>query len=383
MPHPAAALAAWQRAARDPGALGKPLEAAIAFFNPGMAREWSVLHEAELRLDLSAASGKPRWHAVVPRDDGTIAAAVTAQRLTEGGEEPPFGEQASALAVERLGPPGAIVATQLADAVILGSSREELMRALRRIRSGGGAELASPAANAEGLVKVGALDRLDSGMLFVFDPAQLWLSRDSGVARRRVAALFRGLECRRLQGCVALTGDRLALEVTMLIDRSIPKQSPPAATATVERGWLERVPSAGVLGVVSVAFEPSAGFWTSAFALADGVDRADPARADLLPLRSRLDLLATAAGVRLEVDLWPHLRGLTASVMGTAEQPGIPTGALLILHVDTDAAADRLAAEVLPRLGTLLTGRKRPEQRPGVVANGPPGRPATRSGWGR
>ena len=37
-PHPAAALAAWKRATRDPNQLGKPLEAVISFFNPEMVR---------------------------------------------------------------------------------------------------------------------------------------------------------------------------------------------------------------------------------------------------------------------------------------------------------------------------------------------------------
>jgi len=119
--------------------------------------------------------------------------------------------------------------------------------------------------------------------------------------------------------------------------------------------------------VVSVAFEPSAAFWSSAFALADRVERADPARAALAPLRSRVDLLAKAAGVSLEADLWPHVRGLTGCIMGSREQPGTSTGALLVLHVDGDAAAERVATEVLPRLGTLVTGKKRPGERSGAA----------------
>src|SRR4051794_28556134 len=37
--HPAEALAAWKRGSREPNRLGKPLEALIAAFNPGMADE--------------------------------------------------------------------------------------------------------------------------------------------------------------------------------------------------------------------------------------------------------------------------------------------------------------------------------------------------------
>ena len=59
VPHPAAALSAWKRSTRDPGRLGKPLEAVIALFNPEMAPEWRVLDDAELRLDFSAADGMP------------------------------------------------------------------------------------------------------------------------------------------------------------------------------------------------------------------------------------------------------------------------------------------------------------------------------------
>jgi len=350
-PHPAAALAAWKRATRDPNQLGKPLEAVIAVFNPEMAREWGLLHEAELRLDFNADGGKPRWYAVVPRDDGTIAAAVTAQRLTDGGEEPPLGEIGSGLGVERLGPPGAMVATRFGETMILGSSRDELMRALRRIQG-----------------NAGALDRLDSGLLFVLDPGRLTVPGDGSLALRRAALLFRGLECRRLQGSVALEGERLALEVTTNLDRDARTQPPAAPMAAVEPRWLELVPSAGVMGVVSLAFEPSAAFWTAAFAVADRVDRADPARAELAPLRGRLNLLAAAAGATLEADLWPHLRGVTASIMRDAEQPGVPTGALLVLHIDAEAAAERLATDVLPRLGTLVTGNRRPEERPGAAA---------------
>src|SRR5262245_61435148 len=66
-PHPAAALTAWKRATRNPGQLGKPLEAVIALINPEMAQEWRVLHEAELHLDMDPAEGSPRWFAIIPR----------------------------------------------------------------------------------------------------------------------------------------------------------------------------------------------------------------------------------------------------------------------------------------------------------------------------
>jgi hypothetical protein len=122
---------------------------------------------------------------------------------------------------------------------------------------------------------------------------------------------------------------------------------------------------------VSLAFEPSASFWDWAFTLADRVERTDPARAELAPLRARINLLAVTAGVRPEVDLWPQLRGLTACIFGDSADPGQPTGALLVMHVDTEAAAARLSTEVLPRLGALFTGKKPGERHSRAAVAGP------------
>ena len=81
-PHPAAALAAWKRSTRDPNQLGKPLEAVISFFNPEMVREWSVFHEARFQLGFDPETGSGRWRLTVPGDDGTLAALITALRLS-------------------------------------------------------------------------------------------------------------------------------------------------------------------------------------------------------------------------------------------------------------------------------------------------------------
>ena len=69
--HPAAALAAWKRSNRGPHLLGKPIEAVITIFNPEMAAEWRVLHEAEVRVDVEATDGRlvgsPWCHATTGR----------------------------------------------------------------------------------------------------------------------------------------------------------------------------------------------------------------------------------------------------------------------------------------------------------------------------
>ena len=83
--------AAWKRATRDPDQLGKPLEAVISFFNPEMVREWVIFHEARFQLGFDPETGSGRWRLTVPGDDGTLAALITALRLSGGSGEPPIG----------------------------------------------------------------------------------------------------------------------------------------------------------------------------------------------------------------------------------------------------------------------------------------------------
>ena len=130
--HPAAALAGWKRTARDPDHLGKPLEAAIAMFNPEMAPEWKVLHDAELRLDMerpmASRAGMPSCRATTgrfrPRHGQRVTTVPGSLRSPTRGRISPS---------ERLGPAGAILAHRPAISVVLGSSPDELLRGLRRI----------------------------------------------------------------------------------------------------------------------------------------------------------------------------------------------------------------------------------------------------------
>jgi hypothetical protein len=358
-PHPAAALAGWKRGTRHPNQLGKPLEAVIAMFNPEMAQEWRVMDDAELCLDLGSVDGKARWYALVPHDDGTLSAAVTAMRLTSGAAEAPAGES-EGIAVERLGPAGAAVSARTGDMLILGSTREELLRGLRRIAAVSAPivaiEVDRQSRHVSDAPSLG--NRVDSGLIFDLCPGRM-NAKAGTTTNRRAAALLQGLGCRRMSGNLALKEDSLALEVTTLLGHEEPSRRVPAAkAAAVDPSWLTWVPARDVMAVVSLAFEPGAAFWNSAFALADRVDRADPSRAEVTSLRTRFNLLATAAGARPEVDLWPHLRGVTASIIGDPNQPGHPAGALVILHADGDASSARIATDVLPRLSALLSGKK-------------------------
>jgi hypothetical protein len=355
-PHPAAALAAWKNAAREPDQLGKPLEAVIAFFNPDMASEWRLMHGAELIVNWDPATGGPRWHAIVPQDDGTIAAVVAVSRLSDAAGEAPFLLEGNAITVARLGRPGALVAAHPGDSVAFGSTSEELVRAIRRLTRGKTDSVLTPRKGPPPHAGpcCSALP-FESGASFALDATRLASVHAGTRPVRLTAELLRGVSCRSAHGTVALIGGCIEIEATT---HQRVNEGPPAPlwnrSASIDASWLRLMPSTGAMAVVSLAFDPSPAFWDSAFALADALEKTEPDRAELAPLRSRLNLLATGAGARLEADLWPHLRGATAGILADPSRPGRPTGGLLALHLDSDEAALRLVSHALPRLAKLL-----------------------------
>jgi hypothetical protein len=359
--HPAAALAAWKRVTSQPNQLGKPTEAVISFFNPEMIPEWKVLHGAEYRLGFDLDEGKLRWSLVVPRDDGTFAALITALRLTGGENEAPTAE--GKLAVERLGGPGAAVGARKGpgEGIVLASSRAVLDRA-----ASGRAELPAIA------------EKMDSGLVFQVDPGGRALPPGASVSLRRVVALARGLGCLSALGRLAIEGDRLEMELTTDLDegegRLRSNQEPPS----IDPAWLSGIPVDEAVAFVCLASGQGPAFWDGVFEIADRVDKADPGRANLAPLRTRVNLLAAAAGVRLEADLWPHLRGATFMLLVDPKSPARPSRAAIALHLDADAAARRMADEVLPRLAGLSGGMKR-VARQGGDRSGPQGAQVDRS----
>ena len=242
--HPAAALAAWKRSARDPNQLGKPLEAVIAMFNPEMAQEWKVLHEAELRLDFGASDGKARWYAVVPHDDGTLSAAVTALRITDGAAESPVSVAGREIAVERLGPAGGVESARIVDMLILGGSRDDLVRGLRRI----GADLRYMPADAARAgahpnpAVPGLKHRVDSGMLIELDTDRLPANVGPAMLRR-FATLLQGIGCRQIEGHAAVKDDSLALEATTRLARKEPSSRSLRCSADWRRSLLAHVGS--------------------------------------------------------------------------------------------------------------------------------------------
>ena len=156
------------------------MEAVISFFNPEMIPEWKVLHGAEYRLGFDPEKAAARWSLVVPGDDGTFAALITALRLTGGDHEAPLAD--GTLAVERLGGPGAAVGVRRepAKGVALASSRAVLE----------GAGLDPPELPA-------LADTLESGLVFQVDPGRLAPPGNANLFLRRAVVLARGLGCRR------------------------------------------------------------------------------------------------------------------------------------------------------------------------------------------
>ena len=319
------------------------MEAVISFFNPEMIPEWKVLHGAEYRLGFDHEKAAARWSLVVPADDGTFAALITALRLTGGDHEAPLAD--GTLAVERLGGPGAAVGVRRepAKGVALASSRAVLERA----------GLDPPELLA-------LADTLESGLVFQVDPGRLAPPGNANLFLRRAVVLSRGLGCRRALGSMGLREDRLAVEISTELELGQSVSSPGQDAPAIDPAWLKWIPADEAAAFASIALGRGPAFWEGAFATADRVDREDPARANMAPLRTRVNLLAAAAGARLEADLWPHLRGMTFALLADPRGPSRPERALIALHIDEETAARRIADEILPRLAGLGGGLKKP-----------------------
>lgn len=319
--HPAAALAAWRRAARDPDVLSKAQQAALAALNPEMVGELRPLDGASLALDLDA-DGRPRWALVVPGDDGSFAALATALALTDGAAEPPLG----GAAVDRLGRPGSWLMARLGRAVVVAPTRDDLAAGLDRLAAAPPPDRPS----------------CESGWLVHLDPPAL--ARSGAPAARRLGAGLGGLGVAAIDGVAGLDGEALGLVLTTRLEAP----GAAASAALVDPSWLDAVPASGVSAAFALAIDPDPAARDRLFRAADLVEKADPARAGAAPFRSRLNLLANAAGVRPEVEIWPALRGLSG--FATADDAGRTDGVVLGLHAVDEPAASRLAGRVAPRL---------------------------------
>jgi len=338
VPHPAAALSAWKRATRGDDRLGKPLEAAIAFFNPEMAREWRCLDGATLKFWVESPPEPARpsgldWSLVVPNDDGTVAAFLTAGRLTGGAEEnnPPVKP---GLAIHRAGSAGAPVFAMDGKGLVVAGSRRSLNRALVDLKS-------LPPADS----RIAPMPPAISFKINARLPAA-WLG-DSAWSPQ-IAELNQTLEAREIEGSATIEAD--AARVRFRSRGGKPGPSPLLHARPIDRAWLRWVPGSGVLAASIVRFDPAPTTWNSLFNLVDRVEKSDPAKAGTVPVRLRFNMLLGAARVQPEVDLWPHLEGMTICFVDAQNRGDSSAETLLALHADGEPSARQLQEQFAPRI---------------------------------
>lgn len=320
-PDPAAALALWKQASPHPRGLGKATEAAIATLNPRMIHELAKLDDAEFVLDF-AQGRPPLWSFSIVRDDGTFSAFATAMALTDGASEPPLDGSP----VDRLGPPGSALMVRVGESIVLGSPREFLPRAVGRLPK-------PRRATAEGRPDSVRIDLQPSG-----------LARSGSPVVRGLGAAALALGWRNIRGGLALTGEHA---LTLWTVREAPAVGPGFRP---DPRWFRELPARASIAF-SATIDPAPEAWDRLFLAADRVEKADPSRSHRNPLRPRLNLLARAAGLNPERDLWPKLRGVSGFLLGELRTP---RGGALALHAVDDQAAAGLRAQFLPALARAL-----------------------------
>ncbi len=335
---PAAALAAYGRARGGKSGLSKAAESGIVVFNPMMVGELAVLDGATFEVGRSPG-GRLGWDLVIPRDDGTFAALATAMALTQGRSDLPVDQ----VSTDRLGPGGSAVSARAPGGFVVAASRADLAAGIARSRA--------------------PLDPYppgDARLVVRVDPAALAAPGGTLAARRAGEALL-GLGYDGLAASVAIEGDAL---VATVHGRG---PAPGPSRAAIAPGWLDPVPAEGTIAAFALAIDPSPTAWDLAFAVLDRVERADRARAGAAPLRARLALLAGAAGVRPDRDLFAILVGVSGIV--TVDGSGRVDGILVRLHARDGDAAGRLRDATVPRLVRSLRLEADPP-RPGAGPDG-------------
>ena len=325
--HPAAALAAWKNGQAGQASLGKGTEALIALLNPDTIAELGALEGGRGAIGYDDDPRAARWRIVIPKDDGTFEAFATALALTDGRTLEPL----RGLPVRQLGKNASPLAIADGHRVVFGSSLEQLDLALDPRK---GHEFARPD---------------DPGLLFHLDPAGL--ANASTLSGQRIRAALEGLGAVAIDGRFLVENDAVEADWTMSLKPEFPESHQPIALE-----WLEGLPSENALAAFATPIETDPKSLERLFAMADGVEKADPAFKDVAPLRVRLNLLGAAAGVRPERDIWPKLRGVSASFgeISAGKLKQLFVG----LHAVDPKSAEELASKTLPKLLRAAPGAK-------------------------
>ena len=311
--HPAAALSAWKRAGGR--GLGKPLEAAIAAFNPEMGRELKGLDGAMFAWD-----GAGSWRLGVPHDDGSLGAMVVAMGLTDGGVEAPLG----GASVDRLDAAGRLLAARRGERLVIGTDREGLAAGLDELSR-------RPNATERWPIASGWVGRLDVEAL----------RRGSRPEARGYGEAAGVLGIRDVTAIVGVEGDRA--EARVIAERDAVHPARP-----IDLKKLNELPAERLVGAICVGVDGRSEGFDRLFRAADAFERASTGRADRAPWRARLGVTALARGIRLESEVWPKLRGVRAAAY--ADAAGKVDGLLLGFDLDSEASAKRWETAVLPRL---------------------------------
>lgn len=335
---PATALANWKRATKGTRSLGKGTEALLAAMNPAMLHELDVFEGSEFSLDFDPKAGLPYWYLAVPEDDGTIAAFATAMVLTDGINEEPLGKAS----VDRLGPKvDAPLMARDAKSVVIGSSRQGVAEGFSR------------------LSKRNPKFTEATGTRIHVRPSGLLKSAD--LQTRRIGGILKDLGISEVTSW-PLLGSADSLHSDLFFETSF------AGPEThLEAEWLVDVPANASLAFSSV-LDPRKEALDRMFTLAEHYEKADPANLNRSPFRARIGLMARVAGIDVEADIWPKLRGMSGFLVGEAKNPQTVA---LALHAIDEVSARKLAESVLPKLAKPLGLRPAKEpSRDGAMALG-------------
>ena len=269
-PHPAAALASWRQATGRHDGLSKVSQALLAFLNPQMVHELTLLEGAQAALDPTPQGGLP-WWLVIPADDGTFAAIGTALALTDGLADSPLGTAS----VDRLGPPGSpLLAHRAEGGVALAGDRPTLARALDHQNQ---CE-ADPKPIPPFLLESGWNASLNLQALP--DPAADTTTTTS--------SFLRVAQALRQNGCQSIIVDAGLIEPEALQGIVTSHFREPTTRAnpdlSLKPEWLDWIPSHHASAAIALALDPDdQATWNRAFALADALEKLDPARAAQAP----------------------------------------------------------------------------------------------------